>query len=58
MVDSVTGEIVDNPYVYIDKEQTYEYFEDENKIIVFITDNEEIDKDKIFEAVLNLLYMI
>lgn len=58
MVDSVTGEIVDNPYVYIDKEQTYEYFEDENKIIVFITDNEEIDKNKIFEAVLNLLYMI
>ena len=58
MVDPVTGQIVDNPYVDIDKEQTYEYFEDGNKIILFITDNEEIDKDEIFESILNLLNMI
>ncbi len=58
MVDPVTGEIVDNPYVDIDKEQTYEYFEDENQIILFITDNEKIDKDEIFESILNLLNMI
>lgn len=36
MVDSVTGEIIDNPYNDLDKYQEYEYFEDDNKKIFFI----------------------
>lgn len=40
MVDSVTGEIIDNPYNDLDKYQKYEYFVDNNKKIFFITERE------------------
>ena len=40
-VDVVTGKIVKYPYNDLDKYQTYEYFEDENKMIIFISENKE-----------------
>lgn len=55
MVDPVTGEIIDNPYVDINKEQTYEYFEDDDKTIIFITDNNEMDENEIFDSIINLM---
>lgn len=54
MIDAVTGEIVDNPYNTIDKKQMYEYFEYDNKCIIFITDSKNISQDDIFTAILNL----
>lgn len=57
MVDTVTGEIVENPYEDMDKYQTYEYFNNGNDIIVFITENKEgkLTEVEIFESVLNLI---
>lgn len=55
MIDPVTGKIVDNPYADMNQEQTYEYFIDENKIILFMTDSQRVNKDEIFESVLELL---
>lgn len=55
MVDPVTGEVIDNPYVDINKEQTYEYFEDDGKTIIFITNNKEMDENEIFDSIINLM---
>lgn len=57
MVDPVTGEIVDNPYNELEEYQTYEYVECENRMIVFITENENkvMNNDDIFESIINLL---
>lgn len=60
MVDSVTGEIVENPYNELEKYQTYEYFKDEERMIIFITENKDskMTKDEIFESVIDLLDII
>lgn len=57
MVDAVTGEIIENPYEDLDKYQTYEYFNDDNNMIIFITENSEgkLTENEIFESVLNLI---
>lgn len=57
MVDAVTGEIVDNPYEAIEEYQTYEYFSNENDMIIFITENSEnkLTDDEVFESILNLI---
>lgn len=57
MVDVVTGEIVDNPYNELEEYQTYEYFKDEGKMIVFITENKEskMTSNEIFESIIDLL---
>lgn len=39
IVDDVTGEILDYNFENLDRYQTYEYFEDEDKSIVFINQN-------------------
>ena len=39
----------------MNQEQTYEYFIDENKIILFMTDSQRVNTDEIFESVLELL---
>ncbi len=54
MIDPVTGEIVDNPYNEMDKKQMYEYFEDDNRCIIFMTDRKDISQDEILIAILNL----
>lgn len=38
MIDPVTGDIVDNPYNDLDGEQTYDYCEDGDRVIVFISE--------------------
>ena len=57
MVDPVTGEIIENAYNDLEKYQTYEYFSDENRMIVFITENKDkkLTDNEIFESILNLL---
>lgn len=57
MVDPVTGEIVRNPFEDLDGSQTYEYFENENDRIIFVTENvdKELTQDEIFESLIELL---
>lgn len=57
IVDDVTGEILDYNFENIDKYQTYEYFEDDDKMIIFITENknEQLKDDNIINSVINLL---
>ncbi len=56
MVDVVTGEIVENRYNDLEEYQTYEYFEDENKMIIFISENLEnkMTNDEIFDSLIEL----
>lgn len=57
MVDTVTGEIVDNPYNELDAYQSYEYFKDEDRMIIFITENKnsKMTEKEIFESIINLI---
>lgn len=57
IVDDITGEILDYNFENMDKYQTYEYFEDNDKIIVFITQNEAglLTNEEIFDSVIKLL---
>lgn len=57
IVDDVTGEILDYNFENMDKYQTYEYFEDNDKIIVFITQNKAglLTDDEIFDSIIKLL---
>ena len=57
MIDTVTGNIVDNPYNELEEYQTYEYFNDENKIIIFITENKEnvMNNNEIFNSIIDLM---
>lgn len=57
IVDEVTGEILDYSFENMDKYQIYEYFEDDNKKIVFITENKDnqLSKKDIFNSVLDML---
>lgn len=57
IVDDVTGEILDYCFESLDKYQTYEYFSDEDKCIVFVTENKNklLSETEIFESLLNLI---
>ena len=57
MIDKVTGEIVDNPYNLLDRYQTYDYCTDEDKTIIFVSENQEnyLTDDEIFESIIDLL---
>ena len=56
-IDSITGEIVDNPYNELEKYQTYEYFKDNDKMIVFITENQNnvMTENEIFRSIIDLI---
>lgn len=56
MVDSVTGQIIENAYNDLEEFQTYEYFSDNSKNLIFVTENEggSLTNDEILESVLNL----
>lgn len=57
IVDEITGEILDYNFENMDKYQTYEYFEDNDRMIIFITQNKAnllTDAD-IFNSVIELL---
>lgn len=57
LVDTVSGNILDNPFEEFDKYQIYEYVECENNKIIFITENNKkaLTDEEIFESVLNLI---
>lgn len=57
MVDSVTGDIIENVYNDLEEYQTYEYFQDENKMIIFITENKnhKLTNNEIFYSLINLI---
>ncbi|MBO6232726.1 MAG: hypothetical protein J6N78_01490 [Clostridia bacterium] len=57
IVDDVTGEFLDYNFEKMDKYQTYEYFEDDDKKIIFITENngKQLNDEDILEDVVNLI---
>ena len=57
MIDTVSGKIVDNPYNELDKYQTYDYCTDGDKMLIFISENEEqkLSDDEIFTSIIELL---
>lgn len=57
MVDPVTGEIIENRYNDLEEYQTYEYLEDDQKTILFISENIEkkLSEDEIFESLMDLI---
>lgn len=57
MIDAVTGEIVDNPYNELDEYQTYDYCNDEDKTIIFVSENKnkKLSDDEIFISIIDLL---
>lgn len=56
-IDALTGEAVDNPFEELDKYQTYAYCQDEDKMVIFITENKSkaLQNSEIFESVLELM---
>ena len=56
IVDDITGEILDYNFENMDKYQTYEYFEDKDKYIVFVTENSNnvLTNLEIFESIIKL----
>ena len=56
-IDALTGEAVDNPFEEFDKYQTYAYCQDEDKMVIFITENKSkaLENSEIFESVLALM---
>lgn len=57
IVDEITGEILDYSFEELDKYQTYEYFEDENKMLIFITENKnkQLSSSEIINSVIGLI---
>lgn len=57
IIDEITGNVLEYCFEDIDKYQTYEYFEDENKKIIFVTENKhkQLDEIEIINSVLELL---
>ncbi len=58
MIDPVTGNIVLNPYEDLERYQTYEYVENNEDMIIFITENTEgvLTDEEIFESIVNLIF--
>lgn len=57
IVDNITGEILDYNFEKMDKYQTYEYFEDDNLMIIFVNQNtnKQLSEKEIFESIINVL---
>lgn len=57
IIDNVTGEILDYNFEKMDSYQTYEYFKDENRMIIFINENSsnQLTEKEILESVINLI---
>lgn len=56
MIDPVNGQITENAYNDLEEYQTYEYFSDESKNIIFVTENKNgvMTNDEILYSILNL----
>ena len=57
IIDEITGEIQDYSFQDMDEYQTYEYFEDGEKMLICITENinNQLDNKEIMESVINLI---
>lgn len=57
IVDEITGEILDYSFEDMDQFQIYEYFDDENKMIIFITENKnnKIEDIEILNSLIKLI---
>lgn len=57
IVDQVTGEILDYNFEKMDKYQTYEYFRDKDKTIIFINENtsKQMETKEIMESVIEII---
>lgn len=57
IVDEITGEILDYSFEDMDEYQTYEYSEDNNKFIIFITENKknQLNKETIIKSVIDIM---
>lgn len=57
IIDDITGEILDYNFEQIDEYQTYEYFKDEDKMIIFITQNKEkqLEEKEIIKSIIDLM---
>lgn len=56
IVDEVTGEILDYNFEKLDRYQTYEYFQDDDKMIVFMNENskKQMTSEEIIKSVIDL----
>ncbi|MBQ2938154.1 MAG: hypothetical protein IJE05_04690 [Clostridia bacterium] len=56
IIDNVTGEILDYNFEKMDEYQTYEYFEDDNRIIVFVNENSnnQLTYSDIFNSIIEI----
>ena len=56
IVDELTGDIWNYDFKKIDKYQIYEYFQDGDKMIIFINENDEeqVTDDEIFNSIIEL----
>lgn len=57
IVDDVTGEILDYCFENLDRYQTYEYFNDDDKYVIFVTENKNnlLKENEIFESLVRLI---
>lgn len=57
IIDDISGEILDFNFEKLDMFQNYEYFTDENRNIIFITENTKkmLSETETFQSVLNLM---
>lgn len=55
-VDNKTGQIIENPYEDMNSYQTYDYVQEENKLILFLTENRKgrLENTEIIQSFLNL----
>lgn len=56
IVDEVTGEVLDYNFEKLDRYQTYEYFQDGDKMIIFITENakKQMTQKEILQSVIDM----
>lgn len=57
IIDNLTGEVLDYNFENMDKYQTYEYFESDNKMIIFINENKgnQLLENEIIDSVIKLM---
>lgn len=57
IIDDITGEILDYSFENMDQYQTYEYFYDQDRYIIFITENKnnQLTENEILKSIINLI---
>lgn len=57
IVDEITGEILDYNFEKLDRYQTYEYFQDDDKTIIFMNENtkKQMTSKEIMQSVIDLM---